>query len=128
MTTANNAKLQAPNPKSQISSNLQYPNFKFPTLKFANWDLFRIWYLVFGISLCLLLVISGCTKQGGAGVGFSMPPMPVEVARATTQKVMDKFEAVGAVEAIEAITVVSEIDGTIVSLPFEEGSFIKRGG
>jgi len=57
-----------------------------------------------------------------------MPPMPVEVAWAKVQKVADKFEALGTIEALEAITVVSEIDGAVVSLPFEEGSFVKRGG
>ena len=56
-----------------------------------------------------------------------MPPMPVEVAQVKVQKVADKFEAVGTIEALEAITVVSEIDGAVVSLPFQEGSVIKRG-
>jgi membrane fusion protein (multidrug efflux system) len=76
----------------------------------------------------LFILVTGCSKQGGSGGGFSMPPMPVEVAQAKVQKVADKFEAVGTIEAIEAITVVSEIDAAVVSLPFEEGSFIKRGG
>lgn len=79
------------------------------------------------VFISLLFSVSGCSKQGGSGGGFSMPPMPVEVARAKVQKVADKFEAVGTIEAIEAITVVSEIDAAVVGLPFEEGSFIKRG-
>jgi membrane fusion protein (multidrug efflux system) len=53
--------------------------------------------------------------------------MPVEVAQVKEQKVADKFAAVGTIEAIEAITVVSEIDAAVVSLPFEEGNHIKRG-
>ncbi len=53
--------------------------------------------------------------------------MPVEVAQAKVQRVADKFEAVGTLEAVEAITVVSEIDAAVVGLPFEEGGFIKRG-
>ncbi len=56
-----------------------------------------------------------------------MPPMPVEVAQAKRQKVTDKFDAIGTIEAAEAITVVSEIDAAVMSLPFQEGSFIKRG-
>jgi membrane fusion protein (multidrug efflux system) len=56
-----------------------------------------------------------------------MPPMPVEIAEAKIQKVTDRFEAVGTIEAMEAITVVSEIDGTIVGLPFDEGVQIKKG-
>jgi membrane fusion protein (multidrug efflux system) len=74
----------------------------------------------------LLILLPGCSKQGGGG-GFSMPPTPVEVAQVKVQKVEDRFEAVGTIEASEAITVVSEIDGSVVSLPFEEGGFIKRG-
>ena len=57
-----------------------------------------------------------------------MPPMPVEVSPVTEQTVSDKFEAVGTIEALEAITVVSEIDGAVKSLPFKEGGFIQRGG
>ncbi len=72
------------------------------------------------------LCVSGCSKQQGGG-RFSMPPMPVEVVQAHTQKVEDRFEAVGSIEALEAITVVSEIDAAVTSLPFQEGSSIRRG-
>jgi RND family efflux transporter MFP subunit len=77
----------------------------------------------------LAAVISGCSKDnaGAAGGGFSMPPMPVEVANVQEQKVTDDFEAIGTIEALEAITVVSEIDGTVISLPFEEGGYVKKG-
>ena len=74
----------------------------------------------------MMMSLFSCSKQGGGG-GFSMPPMPVEVAQAGVQKVEDKFEAVGTVEAIEAITVVSEIDAAVTALPFQEGSFIRKG-
>ncbi len=79
------------------------------------------------ILLALLLIPAGCSKQKGGGGTFSMPPMPVEIAPAKMQNVEDKFEAVGSIEAIEAITVVSEIDAAVVSLPFREGSFLRRG-
>jgi len=54
--------------------------------------------------------------------------MPVEVSPAVVQKVSDRFEAVGTIEALEAITVVGEIDAAIQALPFVEGGYIKRGG
>ncbi len=73
------------------------------------------------------ILISACSRQAGGG-HFSMPPMPVEVAPAKVQKVEDKFEAVGTVEATAAITVVSEIDAAVIDIPFQEGSFIKKGG
>ena len=78
------------------------------------------------IAPLILVFIAGCTKQGGGG-RFSMPPMPVEVAQAHVQTVEDKFEAVGTIEAFEAITVVSEIDAAVTALPFREGSFVRRG-
>ncbi len=61
-------------------------------------------------------------------MGFRPPPMPVETALVVQERVADRFEAVGTIEAAEAITVVSEIDGTVVRLPFQEGSPIQRGG
>ncbi len=75
-----------------------------------------------------LAVIAGCGgDQGGGGFG-GFPPMPVEVSPVVVQKVTDKFEAVGTIEAIEAITVVSEIDGVVKAFPFTEGGFIQQGG
>ncbi|MBI4548124.1 MAG: efflux RND transporter periplasmic adaptor subunit [Ignavibacteriae bacterium] len=76
------------------------------------------------ISIALLLI--DCGENKGSG-GFSMPPMPVEVSQVKFRKVVDKFEAVGTIEAIEAITVVAEIDGAVKALPFNEGGFIKQG-
>jgi len=53
--------------------------------------------------------------------------MPVETAMVVQQAVMDRFEGVGTIDAGEAITVVSEIDGTVMSLPFREGGHIDKG-
>ncbi len=75
----------------------------------------------------LLFLILGCSSQKATKGGFHMPPTPVETAKATTQTVEDKFNAVGTIEADEAVSVVSQIDGAITSLPFEEGSSVKRG-
>ena len=84
--------------------------------------------LLFGASVCsLLLLSSGCGGKGGGGK-FAFPPMPVEVSPVTVQKVSDRFDGVGSIEALEAITVVSEIDGAVKALPFQEGGFIRQGG
>jgi membrane fusion protein (multidrug efflux system) len=53
--------------------------------------------------------------------------MPVEVARAGRSLVQDRFEAIGTIEAIDAITVVSEIDATVINIPFREGSEVRAG-
>lgn len=75
--------------------------------------------------LAVTLAAGGC--KGGAVGGFSMPPMPVETAVVAPRNVADRFEAVGSIEAGEAITVVSEIDATVESLPFREGQPIEQG-
>jgi len=72
--------------------------------------------------------LAGCSQQQAQGGGFQMPPMPVETATVTQKAVIDPFEAVGTIEAEDAITVVSEMDALVVSLPFREGQTIAKGG
>jgi membrane fusion protein (multidrug efflux system) len=80
------------------------------------------------MALCLsgVLVLAGC-MGGKWGGKFSMPPAMVEVAEATIQPVEDRFEAVGSLEADNAITVVSEIAGTVAKIAFDEGRYVERG-
>src|SRR5439155_23614028 len=78
-------------------------------------------------ALILLIGVAGCAGGGGAG-GFRPPPIPVETASVIQEPVVDRFEAVGTIEAADAITAVSEIDGLVVDLPFREGSTVERGG
>ncbi|MEW6511189.1 MAG: efflux RND transporter periplasmic adaptor subunit [Bacteroidota bacterium] len=80
------------------------------------------------VSAALTGLLSSCGGPNAGGGRFSMPPMPVEVSPVAVRPVADKFEAVGTIEAIEAITVVGEIDAVVKSLPFNEGGFIRRGG
>jgi membrane fusion protein, multidrug efflux system len=80
------------------------------------------------VLLALTWTVSSCTPGGphGAG-GFSMPPMPVETSVVSSEKVFDRFEAVGSIEAIEAVQVVSEIDARVVDMPFREGQPVAKG-
>jgi membrane fusion protein, multidrug efflux system len=85
-------------------------------------------FLVFNFLIASIVLIHyGCSDKKAAGAGFKLPPTPVEIANVKEEKVADKFEAVGTIEAIEGVTIVSEIDASVKSLPFEEGSFIKKG-
>jgi membrane fusion protein, multidrug efflux system len=77
--------------------------------------------------LCFLALALGCARGGGPHGGFQMPPMPAETSVVTKQPVVDRFETVGSVEAGQAITVVSEIDAAVRSLPFREGQPVRRG-
>ncbi|MGA9294126.1 MAG: efflux RND transporter periplasmic adaptor subunit [Ignavibacteriaceae bacterium] len=74
-----------------------------------------------------ILLNYACSDKQASADGYKLPPTPVEIAKVKTQDVADKFEAVGTIEAIEGVTIVSEIDASVISLPFEEGSFIKKG-
>lgn len=82
----------------------------------------------------LAAVLTGCAPKSPEGAGGGeggppggMPPMPVETAVIARQVVSDTFKAVGTVRAAEEITVVSEIDATILKLPFREGEPIREG-
>ncbi len=80
-------------------------------------------------ALCAGLV-GGCSRgnqQQGGGGGFSMPPMPVQTADVAAGTVENRYSVVGTLEAVEAITVVAEISGRVVALPFREGQPIARG-
>jgi membrane fusion protein (multidrug efflux system) len=85
-------------------------------------------YLLIGsIAILLMFITISCADGNSAEGQFSMPPMPVEVAEVKMQGVSENFEAVGTIEAIEEITVVSEINAAVIELPFTEGSQIKKG-
>ena len=56
-----------------------------------------------------------------------MPPMPVEVADVTVGRIEEKFQAVGTIEADEAVTVVAEIEGTVTGIPYREGEKLGKG-
>ena len=80
------------------------------------------------LSCWLLLLVPGC-RQGGGARDSRLPPMPVEVEPTIgPSRVSDRFEGVGSIEALEAITVVAEIDGAVKALPFIEGYGVMRRG
>jgi len=86
----------------------------------ANWTL---------TLLFLLLAAAACSgPQGGQGAGFEMPPTPVEATDAVSGPVVDRFAAVGTIEAEKSITVTAEIAGVVLELPFREGAPIGPGG
>ena len=77
------------------------------------------------LSTLVLMLACGCGKP--AGGNFTIPPTAVEVSPVIVQTVVDKFEGVGTIAAIAAITAVAEIEGAVKALPFKEGGFIRRG-
>lgn len=95
--------------------------------QYSKWKT-TISFLFAALFIFISLLTTSCSQQQAQGGGFQMPPMPVETAKVTASTVTDPFEAVGTIEAVDAITVVSEIDATVISLPFREGEAIAKGG
>ncbi len=80
------------------------------------------------ILMALMTSAGGCGQDADqAGGGFQRPPTPVEAAQVTNRTVTDRFTTVGTIEAEEAITVTSEIDGIMTDIPFREGGRLERG-
>jgi membrane fusion protein (multidrug efflux system) len=84
-------------------------------------------FLLAAVLIFISFFATSCSQQQAQG-GFQMPPMPVETATVTQSTVADPFEAVGTIAAEDAITVVSEIDATVIDLPFKEGAAIAKSG
>jgi membrane fusion protein (multidrug efflux system) len=81
-------------------------------------------------SVAALAAVTGCgggEGPGAGGGGFQFPPTTVEVATVESGSIRDSFETVGTIDALEAVTIVSEIDATVVALPFREGDEIAKG-
>jgi len=77
-------------------------------------------------TLLASFTLSSCAPKQ-AGGGFKMPPVPVEVSEARAQTVRDQFRAVGTIESDEDVQIVSELDGTLRSMPFAEGQPVRKG-
>lgn len=69
---------------------------------------------------------AGCRKAPTAG-GFQMPPTAVESATVEAAPLREELATLGTVEASERVSVVSEIDALVESLPFVEGAYVARG-
>jgi membrane fusion protein (multidrug efflux system) len=62
-----------------------------------------------------------------APAGGGMPAMPVEVATATSEAVIDAIEATGAIEAVQSINLRPEVEGRLVHIYVREGSAVSSG-
>ncbi len=62
----------------------------------------------------------------GAGAG-GMPPMPVEVAVARVDTVLDEIAATGQIDAMQQVDLRPEVDGRIVDILVREGQEVAKG-
>lgn len=87
------------------------------------------WRGMLAVALAVAPSLTGCSTEGkgaGGGGGFKMPPVPVEVVTVERSTVVDRFEAVGSMDAGDAVLVVAEIQGVVQSLPFQEGAYVAK--
>jgi membrane fusion protein (multidrug efflux system) len=78
----------------------------------------------------LLLALAACNKAKSAspgGGGGGPPPMPVEVAAAIHDTVVDAIQATGQIEAVQSIELRPEVEGRIVGILVREGQGVAAG-
>lgn len=85
----------------------------------------------YSLALVAVGVLAGCNKKdpkaaaGGPPGGFSMP---VEVAVARQDTVVDAIAATGQIEALQAIELKPEVEGRINDIVAREGQEVGQGG
>lgn len=90
-----------------------------------------------GLSLALIaaVTVAACSKndagaEGGEGGGGGPPggfAMPVEVAVARRDTVVDALQATGQIEAIQSIELKPEIEGRVTAILIREGQTVGQG-
>src|SRR5882762_559353 len=78
----------------------------------------------------LLVLAAACNKAKSAAPGGgpgAFPPMPVEVAAAIRDTVVDAIAATGQIEAVQSVDLRPEVDGRIVDILVREGQEVGAG-
>ncbi len=85
------------------------------------------------IYVAALVALLGCQSaesanaNGGGDGGNAFPPMPVEVAVARVDTVVDGINATGEIEAVQYIELRPEIEGRLVEIVVREGTEVASG-
>ena len=81
--------------------------------------------------LLSVAAVVGCNKaeseNGGGGGGPGGFSLPVEVATARVDTVVDAISTTGQIEAVQSILLRPEVGGRIVEILFREGSIVAKG-
>jgi membrane fusion protein (multidrug efflux system) len=76
----------------------------------------------------LIVLAAACNKaKSAAPGGGGPPPMPVEVAAAIRDTVVDAIAATGQIEAVQSVELRPEVDGRIVGILVREGQNVAAG-
>ena len=79
------------------------------------------------ILLAVLAAACNKAKSASPGAGGGPPPMPVEVALAQTDTVVDAIQATGQIEAIQSTELRPEVQGRITDILVREGQAVGAG-
>lgn len=86
------------------------------------------------LAVATVAALAGCTKAesagkpgGEQGAGGGPPAMPVEVAVARTDTVVDAILATGQIEAVQSIELRPDVEGRIAEILVREGAFVRQG-
>lgn len=81
--------------------------------------------------LSAALVVASCSRQPQAGKTGGPPgagqPVPVTVANVVTKTMPVQVNAVGRVDPYNTVSVVSRVDGQIMTVHFKDGQYVKIG-
>ena len=84
-----------------------------------------------GLAVGLLAAAAwGCgdaESEGSGGAGGGEFAVPVEVATAKVDTVIDGIQATGQIEAVQSIILRPDIDGRITNILFREGRYVRSG-
>jgi len=75
-----------------------------------------------------LLTLAGCGKSDSSALAApTMPPKSVAVATAIAKDVPQYLDSDGQITAFQSVNIVSQVEGQIVEMPFQQGSMVKKG-
>lgn len=78
--------------------------------------------------LTLVACQAGCGGKNASAVGAGQEPVvAVETARAGTETLEEVYQAVGSLEANEAVDIKAEIDAVVERIGFTEGAAVRKG-
>ncbi|MFN2572367.1 MAG: efflux RND transporter periplasmic adaptor subunit [Gemmatimonadales bacterium] len=79
-------------------------------------------------SIAVLVLLAACNKaKSAAPGGGGPPPMPVEVAVAIRDTVVDAIQATGQIEAVQSVELRPEVSGRITEILVREGQAVAAG-
>ena len=92
----------------------------------------RIWIVAILALVGVVVVLAGIkaaqiATMMKAGKSFTVPPESVTTAKVQAQEWQSQRETVGTLVAVHAVTVASEVAGTVREIGFDSGAFVRRG-